>query len=68
MRIKRNDRLTSISIDEHLYKQFKLKAIEQEVTLKDLVTWAMHTYISGSLDLYNYLATPTHSEFIEGEQ
>jgi predicted DNA-binding ribbon-helix-helix protein len=49
-RQKKDGTLTSISLDTTLYRQFKKQAIEDNITLTALVTKAINTYLTGSLN------------------
>ena len=53
MKKTKDTKLTSINIDAHLYKQFKRKAIESDISFKDFVTEALHKFVSSS-DYINF--------------
>jgi len=48
MKEKSHNKLTSINIDEYLYKQFKKTAIELDTTLTKVVTETLHKFVSSS--------------------
>jgi len=53
MKNNNNTQLTTIHIDSYLYKQFKIRAVIDDISLKDFVTEALHAYITGSLKVEN---------------
>jgi len=48
MKEKSNNKLTSINIDEYLYKQFKKTAIELDTNLTKVVAETLHKFVSSS--------------------
>lgn len=44
-----NDKMTSVYVNKHLYKQFKIKSIETGITLKEILSSALHYYVSSSI-------------------
>jgi len=47
----RDDRTTSISLDRNLFVAVKVKLIENNLTLKNLVEYASHLFVSGSIPI-----------------
>ena len=45
---KKNTTLTSINLDSHLYKTFKVQSIQDDITLTNFVSTAMHLFYSSS--------------------
>jgi len=46
--MKKNEKLTSISLDSELLKSLKIKALENNLTVKSFIEKASHLFISGS--------------------
>ena len=46
MSINKNRKLTSVKVDPDLFKEFKIKALEEKVTLQKLVEVSMSAYVN----------------------
>ena len=46
--MKKNEKLTSISLDSELLKSLKIKVLENNLTVKSFIEKASHLFISGS--------------------